>query len=390
MKRHIVADRHQISRSPIPNPEFGFTLVELLVVITIIAILIALLLPAVQAAREAARRLQCTNQLKQIGVASLNHEMQQGHLPTGGWEGSWVGDPDRGYGKEQPGSWLYNILDYMEMPGLHDLGARGDFKNGGDSAVYVRRTATAVPQYYCPSRRKPKPVPAGSGFGAYYNYKPPMASVAAQLTVLGKADYAACAGEAGGWGGSWCTNATPASFAEADNIWNEIPCGNTWNGHCWVWGGYPGNIWVTSGVICCRSRFRLRDIPDGASNTYLAGEKCINPDNYEDSGDWGNDESWDKGFDYDNMRETGSIDSLDAVGDNPAHCFPPLQDQSGYSGWTPVSSFGSVHAASLNMLFCDGSVQAISYSIEPMVHRYLGNRKDGKLIDAKKGTYGAL
>ena len=102
----------------------GFTLVELLVVITIIANLVALLLPAVQAAREAARRLQCTNNLKQIGIACLNHDALQGHLPTGGWPGGWVGDPDRGFDQRQPGSWLYNILPYMEMSGLHNQGAR--------------------------------------------------------------------------------------------------------------------------------------------------------------------------------------------------------------------------------------------------------------------------
>ena len=63
----------------------GFTLVELLVVITIIGILIALLLPAVQAAREAARLAQCANHLKQISLAALNHEHAIHWLPTGGW-----------------------------------------------------------------------------------------------------------------------------------------------------------------------------------------------------------------------------------------------------------------------------------------------------------------
>ncbi len=100
----------------------GFTLVELLVVIAIIGILIALLLPAVQAAREAARLLQCKNNVKQMALACLSHEETHGHLPASGWGYRWAGDPDKGFGSDQPGGWHYNILPFMEQATLHDLG----------------------------------------------------------------------------------------------------------------------------------------------------------------------------------------------------------------------------------------------------------------------------
>src|SRR5262245_38768587 len=103
----------------------AFTLVELLVVIAIIGVLVALLLPAVQAAREAARRSQCANNLKQMALACLSHHDAKGYFPSSGWAWGVTGDPDRGSGKEQPGSWCYNILPYMEQQALHRLGSDG-------------------------------------------------------------------------------------------------------------------------------------------------------------------------------------------------------------------------------------------------------------------------
>ena len=137
-----------------PRNRRGFTLVELLVVIAIIGILIALLLPAVQAAREAARRMQCTNNLKQIGLAALNHEQAHGQYPTGGWGWLWIGDPDRGFDQRQPGGWIFNILPFMEQETLYDM------QSGLSSSTTPTRTAAAammlgVPlaNMNCPSRR---------------------------------------------------------------------------------------------------------------------------------------------------------------------------------------------------------------------------------------------
>ena len=101
----------------------GFTLVELLVVIAIIGILVALLLPAVQAAREAARRAQCKDHVKNIALGCLLHEDTHGFLPSGGWTFFYTADPNRGYGEDQPGSWIYSILTYIEERALRDLGS---------------------------------------------------------------------------------------------------------------------------------------------------------------------------------------------------------------------------------------------------------------------------
>src|SRR5436190_1167413 len=136
---------------PAQRKRSGFTLIELLVVIAIIAILIGLLVPAVQAVREAASRSTCQNNLHQMGVAFHNIHSLTKKLPSGGWGWDWVGDPDRGYGPEQPGGWVYNLLPYMEQENLRNLGKGLNW--AGKKAAAAQVLQTPVPGFNCPTRR---------------------------------------------------------------------------------------------------------------------------------------------------------------------------------------------------------------------------------------------
>ncbi|MGI6414908.1 MAG: DUF1559 domain-containing protein [Thermoguttaceae bacterium] len=148
------------------NPR-GFTLVELLVVIAIIGILIALLLPAVQAAREAARRSQCTNNLKQIGLALHNYHDVVGRFPA-----AWYRIPTQ---EKRPGwAWGTMLLPYLEQGALYDQLA---VTTGIDFPAPANATTqTAVTAYHCPSARDANINPSRENFGKS-NYKPIMGTV---------------------------------------------------------------------------------------------------------------------------------------------------------------------------------------------------------------------
>ena len=130
-----------------PRSASGFTLVELLVVIAIVAMLTALLLPAVQSAREAARRIHCKNTLKQMSLASLGFESASGSFPSDGWGWRWMGDPDRGHGQDQPGSWLYRILPYTEAREVHTMASDALPERLTERQLVGRR---APCEYTCP------------------------------------------------------------------------------------------------------------------------------------------------------------------------------------------------------------------------------------------------
>jgi prepilin-type N-terminal cleavage/methylation domain-containing protein len=324
----------------------GFTLVELLVVITIIGILIALLLPAVQAAREAARRVKCNNNLKQLSLACLMHEQANGFLPSGGWGYCWVGDPDRGFGRDQPGGWVYNVLPYIEQQPLRDLGIGHPDSPGGDAvrtAANLIRVTTPLAQFTCPTRRDPLVLP-----------------------VICVPLY--CSGMTGHTSSCYAANL-------GDNV-NVV----WW----WVPGDYasaPSYPWPSTrditGVCYSRSQVTMAMIGDGASNTYLLGEKPVDPDCYTANHDGGDDWSIFSGHQDDIVRSVGYPDP----GSTGSFVYwPPLQDTPGLNDYF---GFGSAHAEGLHMSLCDGSVRWVSYMIDPEVHRRLGNRDDGLPVDAK-------
>ena len=121
-----------------------------------------------------------------------------------------------------------------------------------------------------------------------------------------------------------------------------------------------------NGIFFNRSQLRIAQITDGTSNTYLAGEKCLSPDHYTDGMTWGDDGSTFIGFDGDTNRWTDQ---------------PPVQ----YCAGTGSSdAFGSAIGGGLNMVFCDGSVRFISYSIDLATHRCFGNREHIQAIDGSK------
>lgn len=327
----------------------AFTLVELLVVITIIGILIALLLPAVQSAREAARRMQCKNHVRQWGMAALSHEQAQGYFPGGGWGCNWVGNPDYGFGRQQPGGWIYNCLPYIEQQALHDLGKGGTAAQKRTQAVIL--STTPLEMLFCPSRRPVAVYPIHPGYA-------PFVGVNADPTNRAvRTDYAANLGYysddvAPPRGSDYCKGPTngEAVPAQAD-----------------AWTGWPTWQKTRQGIMYLRSQVTMADVTDGASNTCLVGEKYLNPDFYLNGADDTDNRGSQQGEDIDHSRVT-----------SPLATERPSQDTPGDS--YPNRSFGSAHGGSFNMVFCDGAVHSISYEIDPVTFRCLGSRNDQQPI----------
>ncbi len=308
----------------------AFTLVELLVVISIIGILVSLLLPAVQAAREAGRTMQCKNNLKQLALACLLHEGSHQRLPAAGHNYRTAGDPTKGFGDKQPGGWHYNILPFIEQGDLHDLGVGLSDAERREAGKQI--CGTVVTSFICPTRGHAQPIPyVLEANRAFTNINRP--------EKFARSDYAANGGSrVSGWCGYNTTNHT--------------------------------------GVIYSRNGIKKATIHDGLSNTYLIGERYMNPDFYSrsDVGIGGNDQGWVVGHDFDAFRCT-DFKASDLA--NSAK-YAPRQDTPGLG---VREMFGSAHGV-FHMALCDGSVRGMNYSISQQVHYRLGNRSDGEVVSA--------
>ncbi|MBN2295281.1 MAG: DUF1559 domain-containing protein [Pirellulales bacterium] len=307
----------------------GFTLVELLVVIAIIGILIALLLPAVQAAREAARRMQCSNNLKQIGLGVHNFHDARNAIPPAYLTG--VGHA----------TWMVLILDYLEQSTLYD----SEYTSRSYYWVPEDAVQNECPIYLCPSHRsapalsvQEHPTRAnkfGNRHGAVSDY------------VMNAGD-----GNASLWGLDY-NGISRATHTHDSSLYTGTLTGNDPD---WEYTGWKS--------FTC-----FRDVTDGLSHTLLAGEKHVPP------GGEGHYKYGDNSFYNDDWSRTCGRPA------GPAYPLALSPDDPSIADNMRTYHFGSYHSGGIcNFVMADGSVMGLSPVMDTEVLGYLANRHDGASI----------
>jgi prepilin-type N-terminal cleavage/methylation domain-containing protein/prepilin-type processing-associated H-X9-DG protein len=301
-------------RLPRHSARAGFTLIELLVVIAIIAVLIALLLPAVQSAREAARRAQCTNNLKQLGLALANYESSNGCYPQGSF---WIQPASLGFAWRHAWSHNVGLLPYFEQGPIFNafnsnvniFDVQNDTINGiGMSTLWCPSDPLVSQDYY--------------GYSYFYKLKFKMNSYGGSLGYF--PNY---------------------PDARVGNPYNMVPFDSN----------YQAIQANTNGIIYYNSSVKISGITDGTSNTISLGERAfgrLDP-SISYCFMW-----WASGQLCDSMSTTFYPMNVDKKLSNVSDGIAGAQ---GFSAF--LMSFGSFHPGGTNFAFCDGSVHFLKDSI---------------------------
>ena len=307
----------------------GFTLIELLVVIAIIGVLIALLLPAVQAAREAARRAQCTNNLKQMGLAAANYHDSNGCFPGASYSGQYYNPPNK---YPENFSCFVRMLPYFEQSPMYNA---TNFNLTSSNVENLTIAGVQVASLLCPSDFQTTPVsiqPAvygspGSPGWSFNNLFPLPPGVWQQA-------YTSYSGNAGTFGFGYNNTYLNSSNGAAERD-------------------------MQNGVIYNDSSIRISDILDGTSNTFLFGEHSHGYLLRYDPAYGVSDNSWNSGRWYDTQFATYYPPNIKpGIPGTPGAGI--YGDPNNY--WYPTVAT-SLHPGGANFAFCDGSVKFVKDSI---------------------------
>jgi prepilin-type N-terminal cleavage/methylation domain-containing protein/prepilin-type processing-associated H-X9-DG protein len=307
----------------------AFTLVELLVVIAIIGVLVALLLPAVQMARESARRTQCGNHLKQLGLAAQNFNDTRGWLPP-----SRVSN-DNTDANQNWVTWAVLLLPYIEQQNLY---GQWDITLAYEKHKEVV-TKQAVPVYFCPSRRRPT--------AAFSNES------ATSGPSGGLSDFASCGGR--GPNDNTTAQGVPNQYARGAMI-----CAR------WRMNTSPLSVADWQGQV------RLATITDGTSNTLLFGDKQVRRTTKWGQGE---DRSVYTGANLNNSRRFAGID-LKTNEQYKLDGFTAAEVTQGVDN----QAFGSLHPGVVQFVFCDGSVHGLQKNTNLQTLGRLAEKDDGESI----------
>ena len=319
---------YQVRKSFAASPaKRGFTLVELLVVIAIIGILVALLLPAVQSAREAARRTQCVNNLKQLGLAAHNFHDTQGFLPP-----SRLANNSADTTKWNWVTWAVLVLPYIEQQNYYDQWDITIPYENHSEAVTKRAVAT----FYCPSRRMP---------GIDFSNDTPSG---------GLSDYAASAGRGPNDG-------VNVNGVIHENARGAMICAK------WTLDSTKKKVDRWTGVV------NFASITDGTSNTFLFGEKHVRRDTKFGTRE---DRSVYTSSNNNNYRRYAGIDRTTGT-----EYVIARWDFVDVTQGEDNKMFGSRHAGSVcQFVLVDGSVRTVAPNTKVDILGALSERDDGLTI----------